>query len=66
MARPAQKFIVVEVYEYGAVSAEAAEADVRMMQDTYEHPSFCYAAPSLDELPHPSQVEEIRKAFSGD
>jgi hypothetical protein len=53
--------IIVEVYEYDAETPEDAEKAVRESASRYEHPTFVYAASSLDDLPHPAQIPAIRE-----
>lgn len=55
--------IVVEVYLYEADTPEQAEREAREDNSHREHHTFVYAASSLDDLPHPAQIEDIREAY---
>lgn len=54
--------VIVTTYETYGGPDEATE-QVKDSYSHYETPHFVYAAGSLDELPHPSQVQEISDAL---
>jgi hypothetical protein len=55
--------IVVEVYEYEADTPEAAEKEMTEAHAHYDSPCVVYAASTLDDLPHPSQIPAVREHF---
>ncbi len=57
------KQIVVQVQEWDAPTPEDAVLQAQQANSHLEWQPFVYAATTLDELPHPSQVSEISEAM---